>query len=585
MGPAIASLLTPRYSVTTPVFAMHRCLGIPEIQSNISGILQDKDEVGLARWAGTCRLFHKNAIPHLWRNIPGLYVIANLLPDCFSDFNGELFLKENAPISKHLPRLREHTNYVKLISYYEARYDDVDIDPPMLHWSALHLLLEDHLSLLPLFPNVQEVVIPFFQEKKKETIFYSAFLTSPNLRSVTVLTDEVFDIYGINKTASNREDAHVISLVTHLSSFAPNLLSFGIDGPYHEQPVWERHTAMNCLNGVLPSFSDALRSLHIIHLAVNDTDIATLSRLRGLEELEFLINEATFDAHSPHPPSPSPGFPALRSLDIMITDATASTTFFCSFEIPHLQSLSITYGLFGGEEELGDVMRGVSCGVGHSSLTSLMIREVEIEPGFGESDGPSAFLIVPTTLQPLTAFQNLESFTITPCRILQAFANDNLAELLESWPQLERFSVEEDSWSHTLSATTVTLQGVQAAVQHCPKLTYLHFPCDARQVPPLLGSVPPHPSLAHWNVSHSPVHSSHDIVEWIPKVLPHLRNLDYFVNAREMLRIYCDPRWTERKNDLEEVPEDFLMAVSKWNGVVRELHRAWTTSAVKVAHS
>ncbi|EFI28237.1 hypothetical protein CC1G_14262 [Coprinopsis cinerea okayama7 len=546
---------------------MHRCLEISEIQAKICADLGNEGKKdALARLARIGRVFHESAIRQLWKEIPGLHVITNLLPGCFLERDEELILAHNPPISEHLPRLKKYTDLVKVVDYPTRYY--LNKGPKPFHWTALHLLSAGNIIPLPLFRNAREITLPFLLDSRRTTIFYPAFLLSPTVESITILTDEVIDtdIWWGDVLESQPEDAHCKSLINHLAPLASNISRFAIRGT---ETVWERHTPMVCLSGILPLFSNTLRSLDITHLSMDAEGIASLSRLGGLEDLKLLIQAGT-----QWPNSRTINFEALTSLDVVIKDAVVDPcqTFFHSMRAPRLQYLSLAFALDGEEVDLGAVFLNLSCAVDSSSLTSITVKVAEINVNYLQDDDmdATAFAVASSTLKPLSIFKNLTTFELDPCRLLPSFTDSDLLELTSSWPNLERLQMQEETTRFKLSETAVTLRGVQEALGHCPKLSFLSIPCDASEIPNN-STLKPHPSLAHWNFNHSPLGCGRHLVKWVLANYPGVKEICNFEQARKELARMCLPSGGRSWEKLEQAADDFLVALAQWNGVLPAL--------------
>ncbi|KAJ7488355.1 hypothetical protein FB451DRAFT_1025451 [Mycena latifolia] len=153
-----------------------------------------------------------------------------------------------------------------------------------------------------------------------------------------------------------------------------------------------------------------------------------------------------------------------------------------------------------------------------------------------------------STLQILCCFTNIRSLRIG---VPLAFELDDatVLDIARAWPRLE--DLELNSFC-PLIKSQVTIQGLCAFAQHCPRLAILRISFDASAVPNLEINartfVPQH-SLHTLYPSSSPITAPLPVAKFLSTIFPNLRSIkDDLTNASTEANLAYRRRWMKVKS-------------------------------------
>ncbi|KAJ7193243.1 hypothetical protein GGX14DRAFT_593050 [Mycena pura] len=241
-------------------------------------------------------------------------------------------------------------------------------------------------------------------------------------------------------------------------------------------------------------FSSIVRGLmHIedLHVPeVNSTAMEHLAQLPRLKSLGFSYQGAL---EEPQPFEQSVRFPALFRLSVPLV-ATAAWDFYSTLAA-HCSHTSLLQILNGGQTQL---------------------------PGEPTPEQIVANSVGGDILQPLFSFPNLHKVQL---RHPVGFDLDDATILVmaRSWPRITSLSLVASTTSHMPSR--VTLEGLYAFAQHCPRLYELTITFDATLAPRTLPSDETRTNqlcLKCLNLGYSPVGDPGPVAEFLFSIFPHL---------------------------------------------------------------
>ncbi|KAG2004422.1 hypothetical protein CC2G_002979 [Coprinopsis cinerea AmutBmut pab1-1] len=558
------------------ISAVQRSLQIPELQHKVFDLLaEDGKFETLANAAVSCRFLHDGAVRSLWKEIPNLWVISSFFPNgCFKNVDNWTVWDNNAfstagkfsvvkspkDISSGIARLARYTPLVKAIHF----------DPDARRWdyTALHVMSDKGLLPFPLFPNVERVVLPLLFKRRFETMFYPSFVISPSVRSITVLTNEVFNIHGDdfapNDPFAQEDSQHSKALVNRLVVMAPYSTELIVKSTV---PDWyEFHTPTSALNSMfarLPATS-TIRVLDVTHLAAKGSHLKELAKLPDLVDLKISLRGSTLDDVEVLTPW---DFRALVSVEITSTSHTIDpcTRLFTSIRAPHLSDIKIHQNLCQNTD-LDDLFLALSQCTPPEQVSSIFIDQVSYNDNAnGFSPHKYGFF---TAFTPLAQFKNIKQLELSPFTVTPGLRDRALIAAFGCWPKLERLHFRSDSIA-ALTMPSLTLHGVYTAIRCCPRLSHITLPVAATKVPAL--PVTPHPSLVSWNICNSPITSGLAVGNWMKAAFPHLHEIQHFGFLRGCLRSFgMQTRYggDMGRDILESMPEEVSMIV-QWNDVAR----------------
>ncbi|EAU86995.2 hypothetical protein CC1G_08466 [Coprinopsis cinerea okayama7 len=552
--------------------AVYRFLQIAELKDMVCNALAEEKKMGtLAALAATNQLLFGSAIRSLWKEIPSLWVIVGMFPKgCFAVAGNlkELTIGSSSGIPAGLQRLQRYAPFVKEIKY-PNKHSDRRVRFLPWNFVALHQLAQ--AAPMPLFPNVESVSLPLIHKEHLNSIFYPALvLSTSSVRSVTIVSDEVHDLGLIDfeRDASREDSPHSLALVSRLVDVAHSITELKVQSLITGE-VDELHRptpALNRLFPLLPSTS-SIRVLDITHLKVTGASLQELTRLNRLEELkvslpvssslhEALLNDDQFVLT----------FSALTSLSIFCNHPTTEQAtelcilFFTALRAPKLDRIRLSLLAELNEVNLDGVFGAIATHTQPVALSSITVGSTSVQmlaEAFGGNI--SGFS---TSLQPLAAFTNLKSLEIFPYTSSPTLRNAELINAMSNWANLERLFLKTHSLDHPITNSQLTLSGIYAAVQHCPKLSHLILSCQATDVPAV--AFPAHHSLRYWDFGTSTITSGNAVGRWMRDAFPCLRQVKYF----EAMCGALDSNDAMDNGWVQEFP-DCLALISHWTDVSR----------------
>ncbi|KAH6905504.1 hypothetical protein BKA70DRAFT_1565112 [Coprinopsis sp. MPI-PUGE-AT-0042] len=506
---------------------MHRCIQTPDILLNIfEAFLGDSTQENpllglspLASLAQTCRTFHGLAIRTLWKEIPGLYVIAYLFPRGFITINSErsycLPPAHSSNFEAFSARLAVYRPYVKSIGYNRAKIHDYKARS--LHSSLLFLLLESSSVPTPLFPNVHHITIPCIQNLPMVSLLYPDLVLGPSVRSIILDTDDGMieinsSLLPIPKGSTIQWDVIEATLVRA----APSLQSFAIKGPLLDGAfhLLERPH----IDNIVRHLASPLTSIDISTVSVSPVIIKHLSRLPWLSSLTIAIGERNGQPVEAQQPS-TLAFPSLDALRVVCLGYLRGCSFLVNLVAPVLRRCTLSI-LF--EEEGRSSIEATLEPFLQRSRRSLKHLTINNENAFQLGYDTMSLIVPAKALEHLSRCPNLISLDVSPFAILDKLSDSDLASAFSCWPKLEVFHLHTDRKFVPFNLS-FTAGGVYRAAKSCPNLRSLVLPCDFCLIPDVNDDDKPHLSLKIWDVCNSPIGSASRAGAWLRSNFPALQ--------------------------------------------------------------
>ncbi|KAH6905500.1 hypothetical protein BKA70DRAFT_1293312 [Coprinopsis sp. MPI-PUGE-AT-0042] len=526
---------------------MHRCLQIPDIlQSIFESLAEPLTEdchceglpdgfVTLAWLARTCKVFQMPAIRALWREIPGLYVIAHLFPrkSLKIDRAERYCAASSLNFEAFSARLSVYKRYVESIRGTAPKCEGHTAKS--LHSSLLFLLLESTDVPAPLFPNAHHVTIPCLTDFPMESLLYPPLVIGPSVRSVLLDTDD-----AMVEKADPRADRHprgdarqwdVINAA--LLRTAPRLSSFSvhISEPESVTVLLERPQ----IDLLVQRLSTGVTNIDISTVLVSTATLRAVSSLSMLSSLGIVIGRKDRRlAGSQH--SLTLQFPALHTLRVVLPNEFDRPDVFAGLCAPLLRKCTIAFHFMledkNGQLPLDDVL-DYFFKRDRRLLTQFIISNVTCN----RVDWAMVpFEVTARTLRHLAKGTNLTKIIIdyVALSLRDKVTDDDLAHAFSCWNKLESFSMYLRK--NKPGSLALTAQGVHNAIKACPKLRHLMLPCDFRTLSSTTSEVArPHHSLETWNVCSSPIDSAIDVGLWLRSRFPNLEELAFENHSRGLM--------------------------------------------------
>ncbi|EFI28082.1 hypothetical protein CC1G_14109 [Coprinopsis cinerea okayama7 len=402
-----------------------------------------------------------------------------------------------------LQRLQHYAPLVKRIGYpgYFSR------EGTFFDYNSLYHLHASATLPRPLFPNVVEVVLPCLSERQVEAIFYPSVVLSPSIRKITIFTDCFEHRDEENPIIDNTQWTAVSN---RLQSQAPNLDSFGI---YCDTESTGRIPSIDSL---CHHFSSSLKCLDMSYLVLQPETICTLGKLDSLDALQFTVNDYRFVS----PLSEKIPLTKLSFLGLRVDSAAGLDTLFQSILAPSIERVELTFMALDSIVHLGDTFKALTQNCALPKLYDVDIVLVD--------DVDHYFPISAATFTPLLRCNNIKTIQIGGCA-MPVLEDADLLQIFSSWPDLSHFSMSLAlPCQGSLYRGGLTLAGVHAALQLCPKLHTLELPFDARVVP-TDSTLPssPHPSLRSLDVFTSPITFGFQVGQFFRKFYPLLKSRQF----------------------------------------------------------
>ncbi|KAH6905499.1 hypothetical protein BKA70DRAFT_1565107 [Coprinopsis sp. MPI-PUGE-AT-0042] len=543
---------------------MHRCLQNPDVLLNIfeslSRPLNDDCHckvlpagfAALASLARTCKIFQTPAIRALWKEIPGLYVIAYLFPrkSVKMDRAKRYSLVLPLDFDAFSGRLSVYRPYVKVIWGNVPKCEDHTTKS--LHSSFLFLLLECTSVPTPLFPHAHHVIIPCLTDAPMLSLFYPPLVLGPSVCSIILNTDddmvEMASSPGIWHPSGDERQWEVVQSV--LLRGAPRLHSFAIY--IAEMEAVTEFLERPQIDLIVQRLSIHVTNIDLSTVAISSATIIVLSSLPVLSSLNMVIGKKNCRlAEFQHPSTLQ--FPSLNTLRVVLLEELDRTEFLAGLCAPLLQKCTICVHMQPDNEDVQLPLDGI---LGHffqrerKPLTRLIIRS---QTANRVTKSMAPFEVTVRTMRYLSKCPKLITLTIGCFAFsLQDPVTDNdLIQAFSCWKKLEFFDMN----SHALDplGLLLTPEGVRKAIKACPSLYRLALPCDFRVIPNSNDDSEPHPSLERWNVYNSPIDSATDVGHWLDSNFPLLEDLEFKTFPRDLLldsRFKNPNIWRNHKEDL-----------------------------------
>ncbi|KAJ7212644.1 hypothetical protein GGX14DRAFT_564395 [Mycena pura] len=270
-------------------------------------------------------------------------------------------------------------------------------------------------------------------------------------------------------------------------------------------------------------FSSIVRGLmHIEDLHVPEVDSTAMEHLAQLPRLKSLGFSYQGALEEPQPFEQSVRFPALFRLSVpLVAVATTLLRFF--WQTP-LETLIIhnTERNPMTKTAAWDFYSTLAAHCSHTSLLQILNGGQTQLPGEPTPEQIVANSVGGDILQPLFSFPNLHKVQL---RHPVGFDLDDatILDMARSWPRITSLSLVASTTSHMPSR--VTLEGLYAFAQHCPRLYELTITFDATLAPRTLPSDETRTNqlcLKCLNLGYSPVGDPGPVAEFLFSIFPHL---------------------------------------------------------------
>ncbi|EAU91853.1 hypothetical protein CC1G_04620 [Coprinopsis cinerea okayama7 len=419
------------------------------------------------------------------------------------------------------PEFLRQRKFLKRLAHYAPLVKQIDYPAPCLYTPAKKQRFFDHHSLnelyvntgglRPLFPNVTAVELPCFIERPMETVFYPAVVLGQSVKAVTLLLDgtdgnEATEGDNLTQVLDGPQWAAIAArlqpLAANLTSFSVRSGSFDVKRGYFRIPSIEK---------LCNHFTSSLARLNVDCLALSPQTLLALTHLDCLTELSLSVCNipSNFTIDSLH-------FARVKSLDLDVRSLPVCLDLLPALHLPSLETVNFEFSLSTLQTvSLEEVFKALAH---NRAIPHLCEVECTNESRFDQG----LFEISGSTFDSLLDFKKIKSFHILGCSIPE-LDNMDLLRIFSSWPALEEFSLHRDlAIGLEIYRGKLTLEGVHAALQHCPKLHSLDLPCDTRQLPSFYSNTPPHPSLKRWQLYNSPITSGRKVGEFLRRCYPQL---------------------------------------------------------------
>ncbi|KAH6905501.1 hypothetical protein BKA70DRAFT_1504814 [Coprinopsis sp. MPI-PUGE-AT-0042] len=568
----------PTIWITKPAkcTGMHRCLQTSDTLLSIFELfLEIPDDwegvppgfESLSSLAQTCKAFQDPAIRTLWRDIPGLYVIACLFPEKSLKLDrAKRYIPASEPLDfeAFIARLSVYRHYVKSIGYSSPNIES-EYTPESLHSGLLFLLLECTRIPTPLFPNAHHVTIPCLKDLPMVSWFYPPLVLGPSIRSISLHTDDVM-VERKSPAAGwhPKGDARQWDVIeSALLRTAPKLHSFSIDVPELEagSELLERPQ----IDRIVQHLSIPVTKIVLPNVLISHASLVVLGSLPMLSFLDIVLGEKSQKVAESQNGS-TLHFSSLDTLRVTVLNKVNKADFLAQLCGPVLRKCTISISRLLDEDEeipLDDILdpffQQDRQPLTHLTLSNDTANTVDwcLVP----------FRITARTLRLLSRCSSLTNLYVGHAALRDKITDEDLARAFSCWGRLESFSlmVEDrcDPDNHLLTA-----KGVYEAVKACSSLHRLVLPCDFRAVPSnLQGDGEPHRSLKRWNVCGSPIGTANDVGLWLKARFPGLQTLEFDNYPRSLISPVTAPSY-----DIWPRHQEGLITLTQWILVRRVLH-------------
>ncbi|KAF8183819.1 hypothetical protein K438DRAFT_2020555 [Mycena galopus ATCC 62051] len=493
---------------------MHHALRITEVVEMICSQLGSQVDVpfekwhtwrltsaqarNLARLARTSTVFLNPALNVLWRHQGSIVHLLKLMPGDVWEIS-ETSRYEGGDDDTESNEEHDDMGKVKIVLrrlptlidcerclFYSHRVKSFYADEEhFLEPSKVYQTLDSCFPEKPIFPNLQK--LDWWPSTDSDSFHYVRLFISPRITDISI----TFEC----------PSQPVLSL---LSSKCPGLKNISIGG------------------GRVSEFVCALP--HIETLVAGDLSAAAFShiaRLPGLHFLWLMSSSSIPSISSLRVPAGSLPFPALKKLEYESIE-----------HAPRLLELMqkcalVEFSLFARAISspppkiiYQQLYSALAAHCSHSSL-----QKIRVERGHGwtiSADDRDAYIIGGEILRPLFSFRNLVDLALLhPVGV--DLDDDLVREMARAWPHIESLHLPPKR-SHLIAAR-ITLKGMHALAEHCPRLHTLHLVFDATVVPKIKGKTKKNVcqrSLERLHVAYSHIGKPRPVGKFLSAIFPHL---------------------------------------------------------------
>ncbi|KAJ7770738.1 hypothetical protein B0H16DRAFT_1411002 [Mycena metata] len=511
---------------------MHRALEILEVFETICEC-SPKDLAALAR---TCTLFLSPALDRLWKRLPGITPVLKCMPT-------ELFKikkKEGHRLQATLQRTMEANDWQRL-AFYLPRVRSFTTD-----YLVDSVFLEAFQLSMPgavLFPNLQELAwhstIGGSSTFHHIRMFLSAGLTTLRLDDLETYAD--FAIFSIlaAKCPSLRDVV-----------LAPDLPVNGDTTPWDD--------AVPLISQFVCGLLD-LESLSVPGL--NDSALTHLARLPRLQTLE--IRCAAPDSFVLNPDEGDIPFASLVRLTLPACEG--ATAILAAIGVCSLVEFECTESFSPPTQNITrELYTTLANSCSHTSLKILSVSgdDRDLDPVLDEE--VDTYSVTEDCLAPLFSFANLTYVSLShPV----GFDLDDavIRRMATAWPRIESLALHSGTARHL--PTRVTLAGLEAISEHCPRLKSLWITLDATRVPKIPHKVFPtgQTTLIMINVALSPITTPRAVGKFLGALFPRLKSI---YTLRE--DIWFDTQFSDEDDGSADEPK-VLLSYKQWKRVEEHL--------------
>ncbi|KAJ7664059.1 hypothetical protein B0H17DRAFT_304113 [Mycena rosella] len=478
----------------------------------------------LAVLARTSTVFHNTALDHLWNTQDTILNLLRCMPNDLWRINDGLgvpkisLLRSIASSDWQRPLIYSHR--VKSFLMHQPESSDF--------LQALSLFLLGDC----IFPNLQN--LRWLSPLPSSFHHISLFIT-PSIRHLSLLITGSFS---------------QLSILSNLGAKCPALTHVAI------------YIATS--QGTFPTLSTFARSLmHVQSLTIPLVDRAALEHLSQLPHLQSLQFTGSFTPEfSLTPTLASIPFPAL--IHLTMYSLQCGTTLLTWSKHLTLKTLNIR-----GIQEVPtkiDIRRfyaAIALHCAHPHLQEIIVGtsyDDVTPPGADEID---TYSVGRDMIEPLFPFANL--VTVSLIHPVGFDLDDaTILKMARSWPRLQSLFLTARPFHHMPSR--VTLEGVYAFAEHCPRLRTLGITVDATSVPKIrIDKEQPRVTqltLATLHVALSLIGNAGRVAVFLSAIFPELRWIQTFYDG-----VLAEHEDEEEEEAELEVPAEQLESHKKWKAV------------------
>ncbi|TFY54128.1 hypothetical protein EVJ58_g9037, partial [Rhodofomes roseus] len=400
----------------------------------------------LARSARVCKDFREPALRVLWRDIPSIGVLVELLSPSAKEV--PVWVLVRSIRAEEWTRFQYHARFVRCCRMPAHEFSGV-YRHPVAATLYHHLSIEN--SGKPLLPNLEE--LEWSQDQPLVTSLF--FLLTPSLRRLTIYMRE--DPYARRYEESFDQAIHAEEmLLNRVFTLSPRLGYLCLQGTWNRTDVFPEIPRID-------SPSPAYRSLDFSHFGSLGM---MLNKLADVHYLTFL----SVTAVKLPPLEERPTFKHLRQLVVKEESPGSSATFLASAAFPKLRSRR----LHMPDARIPDALwQATAIALPH--LRKLYVRRARSRHSPQPMDCSVADALRPPARPPGSAQGRDRLRRVGPGRV-----DDDVREITRSWPKLQVLKL-----SHHASSVRPSLHALACVERNCPDLTALALPnlCHDNDVP------------------------------------------------------------------------------------------------------